>query len=84
MIAMEGRLWHTSGPNLSERDRRAMMFAYYAPDFIRPQINWEASLSDRTKGQLDSRMRGLFGLGPVGNTRIGGGLVNLAKGKLGG
>lgn len=35
---MEGRLWHTSGGNITEDEDRALMFGYYTPDFIRPQL----------------------------------------------
>ena len=37
-IVMEGRLWHTSGRNLTADERRRMMFAYYSSDFIRQQM----------------------------------------------
>jgi hypothetical protein len=76
-IVMEGRLWHTSGANVTEDERRAMLFAYYSVDFIRQQINWEAALSARTKSGFDDVTRKLFGLGPAGNTRIGGALTRL-------
>src|ERR1700691_5592374 len=40
VIAMEGRLWHTSGANVTQNEERAIMFAYYTMNLIRPQINW--------------------------------------------
>lgn len=74
-IAMEGRLWHTSGENRTDDERRAMAFAYYSTDFIRPQINWSEALSAKTKGDLDDTTRKLFGIGVSGNVRIGGAYV---------
>jgi ectoine hydroxylase-related dioxygenase (phytanoyl-CoA dioxygenase family) len=81
VIAMEGRVWHTSGANVTADERRAMLFAYYSSDFIRPQVNWEACLSPAVKDSLHGKQRSLFGLGPMGNTRIGGGLVRLNDGE---
>jgi ectoine hydroxylase-related dioxygenase (phytanoyl-CoA dioxygenase family) len=76
-IAMEGRLWHTSGSNITKDRQRRQLFAYYSMDFIRPQVNWEACLSAETKVSLDDEARTLLGLGPFANTRIGGSLTRL-------
>jgi fumagillin biosynthesis dioxygenase len=70
-IAMDGRLWHTSGSNTTADERRRMLFGYYSTDFIRPQMNWEAVLSAESKATLDDDARKLLGLGPAANTRIG-------------
>jgi ectoine hydroxylase-related dioxygenase (phytanoyl-CoA dioxygenase family) len=77
IVAMEGRLWHTSGANVTKDERRRMMFAYYSTDFIRQQANWEAVMPAEVKDGLDAEGRRLFGLGPAGNTRIGGALTRL-------
>jgi fumagillin biosynthesis dioxygenase len=79
IIAMEGRVWHTSGANATKDERRAMLFAYYSVDFIRQQVNWEATLSQKTKARLEPAARKLLGLGPAANTRIGGKLTRLAE-----
>lgn len=76
-IAMDGRLWHTSGANTTVAERRRLLFAYYSRDFIRQQMNWEAILSSETKATLDDDARRLFGLGPAANTRIGAALTRL-------
>lgn len=78
VIVMDGRLWHTSGKNVTASERRAMMFAYYVADFIRPQANHDASLSPETKARLDDDARALLAMGPAGNVRIGGNIVKLA------
>ncbi|HEY3888702.1 MAG TPA: phytanoyl-CoA dioxygenase family protein [Caulobacteraceae bacterium] len=67
VIAMDGRLWHTSGANETEAEERAMLFGYYARDFIRPQTNWNAALSAATIASLSPRMHGWLGLGPTAN-----------------
>jgi ectoine hydroxylase-related dioxygenase (phytanoyl-CoA dioxygenase family) len=77
LIAMEGRLWHTSGANVSKDAQRAMLFAYYTTDFIRPQINWESVLPASTKDVLDEQMRHLLGIGAAANTRLGAELTRL-------
>lgn len=78
IIAMDGRMWHTSGCNTSVNERRAMLFAYYTKDFIRPQTNHDAALSEATKARLDDDARALLGMGAAANVRIGGGIVQLA------
>lgn len=78
-IAMEGRLWHTSGQNITQDERRRMMFAFYSSDFIRPQVNWCLSLPEPVQDTLSPEARQMFGLAPVGNTRIGAQMTALAK-----
>lgn len=74
-VLMEGRLWHTSGANVSKDRQRRLLFAYYSCDFIRGQFNWNAGLPQAVQDGLDDEMRDLFGLGAQGNTRIGGGMT---------
>ncbi len=76
-IAMEGRMWHTSGCNTSADEQRRMMFAYYSADFIRPQANWAMCLPAQVRESMDERTRALFGVTPIGNTRIGAALTRL-------
>ncbi len=66
-IVMEGRLWHTSGVNVTKDEQRALLFALYSRNFLRQQMNWEALLSEATKASLDENARALFGLGPLSN-----------------
>jgi ectoine hydroxylase-related dioxygenase (phytanoyl-CoA dioxygenase family) len=79
-IAMDGRVWHTSGANVTADARRAMLFAYYSCDFIRPQVNWEGCLSPATKATLSAAERAIYGLGPLANARLGAGLVRICEG----
>lgn len=66
-IVLEGRVWHTSGVNTTENERRALLFALYNCDFLRPQVNWEVLLSDETKARLSDEDRALLGMGALCN-----------------
>jgi ectoine hydroxylase-related dioxygenase (phytanoyl-CoA dioxygenase family) len=68
IIAMDGRMWHTSGANTTPRDERALLFGYYSADFIRPQVNWNVVLSETTRASLQQPMIEWLGLGPAANT----------------
>ena len=68
IIAMDGRMWHTSGANTTEHDERALLFGYYSADFIRPQVNWNVVLSETTRASLSLQMVDWLGLGPAANT----------------
>lgn len=72
IVAMDGRVWHTSGANVSEHAERALLFGYYCVDFLRPQTNWNVTLSSATRSQLSAELNELLGLGPAGNTRVAG------------
>ena len=62
IVAMEGRLWHTSGANITEDQERALLFGYYSRSFIRPQWNHNIGLSEDTKARLSPEMKRLLGL----------------------
>ena len=76
IVAMDGRVWHTSGANVTEAAERALLFGYYCVDFLRPQANWNATLSSATQAQASSELVELLGLGPAGNTRVAGELLS--------
>lgn len=67
-VVMDGRVWHTSGANVTADQDRAMMFGYYTKPFLRPQVNWNAGLSPETQGSLSPQMRDWLGLGVDANT----------------
>jgi ectoine hydroxylase-related dioxygenase (phytanoyl-CoA dioxygenase family) len=75
IIAMDGRVWHTSGENVTEEEERALLFGYYSADFLRTQVNWNAVLSPTTQSGLDDALRQRLGLDPDANTRVGGELL---------
>lgn len=81
IVAMEGRVWHTSGANVTSDERRAMAFAYYTRDFIRPQVNWAMVMPPEAAAALDEEARQMLGISVMGNIRIGGGLTRLREGR---
>lgn len=76
IIAMDGRMWHTSGDNVTDTSERALLFGYYTANFIRPQANWNAVLSSETISGLDEGLFDYLGLGPSANIRLTSTLVN--------
>lgn len=77
LVLMEGRVWHTSGRNVSADRQRRLLFAYYSADFVRPQANWSECLPQDVRESMDEATRKLFGLGPAANVRLGGRLTRL-------
>lgn len=67
IIAMEGRLWHTSGANITADQDRGLLFGYYTKAFLRPQVNWNAALSPATQATLSPQMQAWLGLGATAN-----------------
>jgi hypothetical protein len=61
-VVMDGRMWHTSGANVTEGEDRALLFGYYTAPFLRQQVNWNAGLSAATQSTLSAQMRAWLGL----------------------
>jgi len=68
VIVMDGRLWHTSGSNITENEERALLFAYYSASFMRPMINWTAAIPGALQETFGPRLRQLLGLDVFANT----------------
>ncbi len=79
-IAMDGRLWHTSGSNVTTNEQRRMLFAYYSADFVRQEMNWAISLPQEVQSAMDSRTRARFALSAFGHTRIANELTAIVAG----
>ena len=62
VLAMDGRLWHTSGENTSRDDERALLFVYYTRSSIRARWDFEGRLSAATKATLSPEVRKYLGL----------------------
>ena len=75
VIAMDGRLWHTSGENRTLNEERSLLFGYYTRSFLRPQWNFNVGLSDSTKSSLTPELEHWLGLGPTANA-YGGSALN--------
>lgn len=69
MIAVDGRLWHTSGANRSTDRPRAVLISFYVAHFIRTQYNWNAVLDDAFRAKCPAVLRDLLGL-DSGNMRV--------------
>ncbi|KAJ9636125.1 hypothetical protein H2204_005397 [Knufia peltigerae] len=61
IVVMDGRVWHTSGENISQEDR-ALLFGYYTAPFLRQQVNWSEKLDAETKQSLSPEMKEWLGL----------------------
>ena len=68
IILMDGRVWHTSGSNVTQDQDRALLFGYYSAGFLRQQVNWTAKLSQELKDSLSEDLKQWLGLGPIANT----------------
>jgi hypothetical protein len=69
MVAIDARLWHTSGENTSADRTRDVVISFYIADFIRPQYNWHALLSEDARAALSPAVRDLLGL-DLGNMKL--------------
>lgn len=67
IVVMDGRIWHTSGRNVTADEDRALLFGYYCKPFIRPQWNFTAALSADRQAQMSTLMRYRLGLDPTLN-----------------
>lgn len=78
IIAMDGRLWHTSGKNITEGEDRALLFAYYVRDFLRGQVNFNALLDPALQAALGPELRHRLGLEVAENLSAGAALLGKA------
>jgi ectoine hydroxylase-related dioxygenase (phytanoyl-CoA dioxygenase family) len=62
ILAMEGRVWHTSGANVTDDEDRPLLFGYYTKPFVRPQWNFTASLRPEVQARFSPTMRYRLGL----------------------
>lgn len=68
IIAMNGRVWHTSGANTTRDVERPLLFGYYTAPFLRQQVNWTAKLPQEIKDELSEEMKMRLGLSATANT----------------
>jgi fumagillin biosynthesis dioxygenase len=66
-IAMDGRLWHTSGANVTADEERALLFGFYCKPFLRTQANWHIELSSETQAVLSPDLHARLGMGVDAN-----------------
>ena len=70
IIAMDGRVWHTSGANITPDEDRALLFGYYTAPFLRPQVNWNAALSQAVQAGAGPDLRRWLGLEAEANVNL--------------
>lgn len=66
IVAIDGRLWHTSGSNDTKDEDRAILFAYYSAPHMRLLTNWSAKLPKELQETLGQQMKELLGLSHIG------------------
>lgn len=71
IVVMDGRVWHTSGANVSSSRERALLFGYYSRSFVRQQQNWNVSLSPETLAGLSPQLQAWLGLEARANVKLG-------------
>ena len=74
ILVMDGRVWHTSGSNITKDQDRALLFGYYTAGFMRQQVNWTAKLPKEIQDTLSPQLKEWLGLNPVGNIGVTGDL----------
>ncbi|ROV98690.1 hypothetical protein VMCG_06717 [Cytospora schulzeri] len=72
ILVVDGRVWHTSGSNVTRDQDRALLFGYYTGGFMRQQVNWTAKLSKEVQGSLTFEQKEWLGLGVIGNIGVTG------------
>lgn len=68
IIAMDARIWHTSGANTTLDVDRPLLFGYYSAPFLRQQVNWTAKLPQEIQSELSEELQQRLGLGATANT----------------
>jgi ectoine hydroxylase-related dioxygenase (phytanoyl-CoA dioxygenase family) len=67
IIVMDGRVWHTSGQNVTQDQDRALLFGYYTAPFLRQQVNWTKKLSKEVQDSMSPEFQERLGLGITAN-----------------
>ncbi len=67
IVVMDGRLWHTSGNNITADEDRALLFGYYSAAFLRPMINWTLAIPADAQAGASPVLRDLLGLDVFAN-----------------
>ncbi|KIW26991.1 uncharacterized protein PV07_06773 [Cladophialophora immunda] len=62
IVLMNGRVWHTSGSNVTKDKDRALLFGYYTVPFLRQQVNWTAKMPEEVKKELSQELTEKLGM----------------------
>jgi ectoine hydroxylase-related dioxygenase (phytanoyl-CoA dioxygenase family) len=60
-MVIDGRLWHQTGANVTEDERRRGILAYYCRPFMRQQENWFLSIDPAVLERWGAPLRHLLG-----------------------
>ena len=60
-MVFDGRLWHQTGANVTEDERRFGILAYYCRPFMRQQENWFVSIDEAVLDRWGQPLRHLLG-----------------------
>jgi ectoine hydroxylase-related dioxygenase (phytanoyl-CoA dioxygenase family) len=63
IFIMDGRVWHQTGINTTPNQTRAGLFAYYVRPFIRPQWNWNLTITPDDLARMSPLMHEMLGFG---------------------
>ncbi|KAL8834069.1 MAG: hypothetical protein Q9176_007678 [Flavoplaca citrina] len=66
IVVIDGRLWHTSGSNVTEDEDRAILFAYCSAPYMRQLVNWSAKLPKELQETLSPELKEMLGLSHIG------------------
>ncbi|MDP3659421.1 phytanoyl-CoA dioxygenase family protein [Phenylobacterium sp.] len=61
LFAMDGRVWHQTGANVTDAETRTGLFAYYVRPFIVTQRPWPALIPRAKRDELTPRVAELLG-----------------------
>ena len=63
LIAMESRVWHKTGANVTKDRKRAAILAYYCMDCFMPNENWWLCLSPLVRQSAQTALLQMLGFG---------------------
>ena len=63
MFALDDRLWHQTGANVTVNEHRIGLFAHYTRSFLAPQERWADCMPPEVKATLSPSLRQLLAIG---------------------
>ena len=61
VMIFHGALWHQTGANTTQAEKRHALLCYYCRPFMRQQENWFLSLNPEVRARATPRLRELLG-----------------------
>ena len=63
MFALDDRMWHQTGANVTENEHRIGLFAHYTRSYLAPQEKWEKCIPAEVQATLSPELRELLAIG---------------------